>query len=314
MKCLIKKVLFSNHYTSLLVWKWWARNCKDIIPDQALNDRIKIWREYDETLDEYEELVSGLDKESVLEINSLLSNYRILEGMQKIPITRRPIDQKWLGKELSAFYTKSHPESIYFTEDINLNKCGLVFVPNTRERIKGKTILDCGAYIGDSAFMFQELEPTEIYSFEPNQENHKKLCENLKNYVPKAFPFQLGIGEKDGKAFTEGEGVNTHLSSSGKEAIEVKSIDRFVRERQILNIGVIKMDIEGAELGAIKGALNTIREYKPILLISVYHTPQDLFKIKPILEKENLGYKFKIRKLVSYHPVYETSLIGWCND
>jgi hypothetical protein len=42
-----------------------------------------------------------------------------------------------------------------------------------------------------------------------------------------------------------------------------------------------------------------IIKYKPILLISIYHNKKDFFEIKPLIESWNLGYTFKIRKLLS---------------
>ena len=44
----------------------------------------------------------------------------------------------------------------------------------------------------------------------------------------------------------------------------------------------------------MKGALETIKEQKPVLIISIYHNYSDFFEIKPMIEDLNLGYKFKI--------------------
>lgn len=54
----------------------------------------------------------------------------------------------------------------------------------------------------------------------------------------------------------------------------------------------------------LHGAQNTIREQRPVLLISIYHNESDFFDIKPWLETLNLGYKFKIHK-----PVYGSAII-----
>jgi hypothetical protein len=48
--------------------------------------------------------------------------------------------------------------------------------------------------------------------------------------------------------------------------------------------GFIKMDIEGAELDALKGAENTIRRYRPILAVCLYHRAEDIYEI-PIFVK-----------------------------
>lgn len=65
-----------------------------------------------------------------------------------------------------------------------------------------------------------------------------------------------------------------------------------------LDVGMIKVDIEGAEQSFLKGAKKTISEQKPTLLISIYHNLDDLMAIKPMIEEWNLGYKFRI-----YRPV-----------
>jgi hypothetical protein len=61
-------------------------------------------------------------------------------------------------------------------------------------------------------------------------------------------------------------------------------------------VSVIKLDIEGMELATIQGAKKTIVRDKPILLISIYHTPEDFFEIRPLIESWNLGYYFMVRE------------------
>ncbi len=69
------------------------------------------------------------------------------------------------------------------------------------------------------------------------------------------------------------------------------------------------MDVEGSESAAIRGAIETIRRFKPLMAISVYHTPEDFLGIKPFIESLGLGYRFRIEHHNPFDPVYETMLM-----
>lgn len=69
------------------------------------------------------------------------------------------------------------------------------------------------------------------------------------------------------------------------------TLDSYVEEKNI-SIGLIKVDIEGFEQEFLKGALKTLNMQKPILCISIYHSDDDFFNIKPFIESLDLGYKF----------------------
>ena len=75
------------------------------------------------------------------------------------------------------------------------------------------------------------------------------------------------------------------------------------------NIGLIKVDLEGAEQRFLKGAEKTIKAQKPLLLISIYHTPSDFFDIKPLIESWNLGYEFTVFNPVDWGILIETMII-----
>ncbi len=57
----------------------------------------------------------------------------------------------------------------------------------------------------------------------------------------------------------------------------------------------IKMDIEGAELEALKGAKNIIQKYAPKLAVCVYHKPEDMEEIPQLLLEYNPNYRFYLR-------------------
>jgi len=60
------------------------------------------------------------------------------------------------------------------------------------------------------------------------------------------------------------------------------------------------MDIEGAELGAIRGLKNLIKDQIPDLAISIYHEPAHLWEIILLIESFELGYRFFIRNYTGY--------------
>ena len=57
------------------------------------------------------------------------------------------------------------------------------------------------------------------------------------------------------------------------------------------------MDIEGAALDCIEGSINIISRNRPIIIASIYHTPNEFFEIKPYIENLNLNYSFILRNL-----------------
>lgn len=70
-----------------------------------------------------------------------------------------------------------------------------------------------------------------------------------------------------------GLGVNTHISEAGQDIIQCVALDEVL-------VGFkptfIKMDVEGVEYQALLGAKQTISEYKPDLVISIYHYLKDI--------------------------------------
>lgn len=61
---------------------------------------------------------------------------------------------------------------------------------------------------------------------------------------------------------------------------------------------------------ALNGAINTIKQNKPILAISIYHNIEQFFGVKALLENLNLGYNFRVLKLSIFHPSDEIYLLA----
>ena len=98
---------------------------------------------------------------------------------------------------------------------------------------------------------------------------------------------------------------SSHIVSSDAEGdsstyqIEVAAVDEMVGE----DITYMKMDIEGAELEALKGAEKQIRKNKPKLAVCVYHKPEDFLEIWGYLKSLVPEYRFYLR----HHNAYNGS-------
>ncbi len=188
-----------------------------------------------------------------------------------------------------------------------------------------KTIIDVGAYIGDSFIMLNsELKsmgitdlPT-IHSFEPDKNNFEALKKTMEmNNIENVIAHNVLLGDTSKIVdffqlnFVAGlSGVRKLHSPQDSIKTNMIDFDTYASNNKISDIGLIKVDIEGAEQLFLKGAKKTIEKYRPTLLLSIYHNPEDFFEIKPMIEEWDLGYKFTILKPELGQILNETLLIA----
>jgi hypothetical protein len=82
------------------------------------------------------------------------------------------------------------------------------------------------------------------------------------------------------------------LQEGGNTAGEMTTIDAEVKKHN-MTVGFIKMDVEGYGMPVIKGAIETIKSQRPVLSLGIYHNHEELFHIKPFLEKHLTDYVFE---------------------
>lgn len=185
--------------------------------------------------------------------------------------------------------------------------------------IRNRDIIDAGGFIGDSVLVLSKYTDKNVYSFEPTPINYKMMQEtirlnNIKNVVTENVALGDANGELDlniGADVASGNSINKSNILVSKKTIRVPmvTLDDYV-EKNNIEVGLIKADLEGAETIFLKGAVKTIKKYKPALIISIYHTINDFLDIKPLIESWNLGYKFKIVKSVDGNILFETILLA----
>jgi len=173
----------------------------------------------------------------------------------------------------------------YFVKDIIKPESGEVFV-------------DCGAFDGDTLKDYLKFNKyyKKIIMFEPtavNLDRVKKYVKqkNLKNI----HCFQAGVGEKTQTAYFTGSGTaDARVAGKGGGNIQIQMFDLdSIKECQ--DATFIKMDIEGSELPALKGAKEIILRNKPKLAICIYHKAEDYYQIPLYLKKLVPEYKFYVR-------------------
>lgn len=135
-----------------------------------------------------------------------------------------------------------------------------------------------------------------VHGFEPIPWMAKEATQKLAPY-PWYHVHALGLGERSGSARFASLADSSHIANGDAPdsvACFLTTIDDFGNREKLSKVDVIKLDVEGAELAALKGGKKTITENHPDLIVCLYHKPQDLFEI-PLYIMENFpGYILRL--------------------
>jgi len=207
---------------------------------------------------------------------------------------------KWILKQVSI----SNPSVSIFTTPIvlALHKSNRLYSYHHEKEIveveKGDIIIDAGVGWGDTTVYLASKAGSEghLHAFDILKEGMEALNEQLslnreqQNITPVL------------KALSNTSGDNVYISSPSPGArieknktdtsVHTITIDDYISAEKIDMVNFLKMDIEGAEISALKGAESTIRTFKPKLAISVYHKWDDLLTIPALIHEFRDDYKF----------------------
>lgn len=280
-------------------------------------------------------LISGLDNESRNTVSDIIHRMGMIadgnKSLQDVYTQREQEEFVRMNDEFSSKIVKLNDNLYYyngyylpvnqFDSSVFYSKYAIDEL-TTLDSVRNKDIIDAGGYVGDTALLFSSYTDKSIHVFEASPSNMDIIRETIRlNQLENIVPVSKALGEKSGTAtFSLGErnSCNSLVERPGynyPDHIEVPviTLDDYVRENN-LEVGLIKVDIEGGEQLLLKGAVETIRTQHPILLISIYHSANDFFEIKPMIEKMCDKYTFRIIKPANSAIVIETILLAEVRD
>ena len=169
------------------------------------------------------------------------------------------------------------------------------------KKTEHEVFVDAGAFDGETAISFMDWCDNKgvVFAFEPEEKNaalcQKKLEERFKTVQMTMCGGVCRVGLWDKKEtlhFSSGKNGSSKISPDGDMSINVDCLDNLLKDEDVT---FIKMDLEGAECKALFGAKETIQKCKPKLAISLYHKPDDVWKIPKLILSFNPEYKFYLR-------------------
>lgn len=286
--------LFSDNYSRILYFTY-------LLYRIAGHTAVKISADYkisrDKSINEYKRIVVAESKESLLKMKGIAGE------------DIRHFDFTWNNCKYTVdCFTLQHILAFgqYYYE-----RNGISIKPE-----EGDFVIDAGACLGDTACVFSESVKKlgKVYSFDPIPSHCNVLRHNFEQFNhSNCFLYPLGLSNiinfDINTTFTE---LNPELFAPGFSfnnnsdlKLPLTTLDCLFEKGQISKVDFLKMDIEGSELNALKGAKEVIRKFKPKLAISLYHKERDLFEIPLYLHKEFGFYKFYL----DHYSIHQEELV-----
>ena len=192
----------------------------------------------------------------------------------------------------------------------------------------GDVVLDVGTNIGETLLHFGKLvgDTGFAYGFEPDEANYKNVQTNIAlNGMKNLHVFNVGVSDTKAevKLFRvdpNNLGMNRILNETEAQGfddftvIQTDTLDNVVVANNITRVDVIKIDIEGYEVHALRGAENLLRTLRPRLFIEVGYTRLINLGTSPtemVTYLKSLGYRiFHAETDEEIQPDYDFSPLG----
>jgi FkbM family methyltransferase len=162
--------------------------------------------------------------------------------------------------------------------------------------------VDCGAYDGDSVealIAWRKGGPTRAIAFEPDSGNFRRMKARLSPLIASgaltADLRQVAVGAEAGAiGFSETGDESAHIDPNGADRIAISTVDDALADNG-QRANYIKYDVEGFEAQALAGSRASIKSHGPMLAVSLYHRPEDLWTLPQMIRSWWPAYEFYLR-------------------
>jgi FkbM family methyltransferase len=215
------------------------------------------------------------------------SKYRLLKSIRIL----FKIDQKIKIGSKTMLLPPDHPLSMW----IPLYKDYDNFLPKLVKRINSnESIIDIGANVGDTLFRFIDTNSKPNYfSIEADKYFFKYLKKNKELLEKEIQDRVILINELVGKNLkgnlTQKSNLGSKFLVESPDGLETKSLDEIIIDKNIQNIKLIKIDVDGYDYNVLLSAMNEIKKSKPILFFE-YMSLNKIEYIDVIKKLYEIGY------------------------
>lgn len=176
-------------------------------------------------------------------------------------------------KDRLAFEVAKDTYGIDFVENTSANALIEVFLDNAYDKLEeyipsaSDTVVDVGAQGGDYTLLAGKYYGSQVYAFEPMKSNFETLSNNIERNGQKGISlFNIALGAHSSKTRLNFDGDMITSSETGNgELVSMERLDSFN-----LKPSILKIDVEGFELDVLEGARETIKKYKPRIILEVH--------------------------------------------
>jgi len=142
----------------------------------------------------------------------------------------------------------------------------------------GAVILDVGANVGYFSLLCAKwiLGRGAVHAFEPFPKTVRRFERNVElnpGLQPVVHLHRSALSDFIGtmgmKVPDQGNQGCNFLNATGGSSVDVTTLDSFCEKEQLSRIDIIKIDVEGSEIALLRGAEETIRRFRPVLMVEV---------------------------------------------